>query len=103
MADALASMLDQYREKRELDQATLEGMVFYAQTGLCRWQVLLSHLEGETSAQRCGTCDNCRRIAIYTAQAQVAVTADPVDPHHGLGTEVGRHLGFPGHDTASAT
>jgi ATP-dependent DNA helicase RecQ len=78
MADTLASMLDQYREKREQDQATLEGMVFYAQTGLCRWQVLLSHLEDEASVQRCGTCDNCRRIAIHTAQAQVAATVEPV-------------------------
>lgn len=78
MADALASMLDQYREKREQDQTTLEGMVFYAQTGLCRWQVLLSHLEGEAPAQRCTTCDNCRRIAIHTAQAQEAATAEEV-------------------------
>jgi ATP-dependent DNA helicase RecQ len=76
MADALASMLDHYREKREQDQATLEGMVFYAQTGLCRWQVLLSHLEGEAPVQRCTTCDNCRRIAIHTAQAQAAARAE---------------------------
>ena len=68
-------MLDQYREKREQDQAALEGMVFYAQTGVCRWEVLLSHLEGQTPAQRCSTCDNCMRIAIHTAQVQEAAVA----------------------------
>ncbi|RZL92696.1 MAG: ATP-dependent DNA helicase RecQ [Variovorax sp.] len=83
-ADTLTAMLDQYRGKREQDQATLEGMVFYAQTGLCRWQVLLSHLEGEAAALRCTTCDNCRRIAIHAAQAQEAakpaVEAVPAAP-----------------------
>ncbi|MDM0078628.1 RecQ family ATP-dependent DNA helicase [Variovorax sp. J2P1-59] len=71
--EALASMLDHYREKREQDQATLEGMVFYAQTGLCRWQVLLTHLQGGDPATRCTTCDNCRRIALHAAQAEAQV------------------------------
>ncbi|MDM0109331.1 ATP-dependent DNA helicase RecQ [Variovorax sp. J22R24] len=71
--EALVTMLDHYREKREQDQATLEGMVFYAQTGLCRWQVLLTHLQNGDPATRCTTCDNCRRIALHTAQAQAQV------------------------------
>jgi len=75
-ADALAAMLELYRDRREQDQATLERMVFYAQTGLCRWEVLLSHLEGEAPAQRCGSCDNCRRIAMHTAQAESSVTVE---------------------------
>ena len=75
-AEDLASMLDLYREKREQDQATLEQMVFYAQTGLCRWEVLLSHLQGKAPAQRCMTCDNCRRIAVHTAQAQESAAVD---------------------------
>ena len=81
-APELASFLDQYREKREHDQAKLEGMVFYAQTGLCRWQVLLSHLEGAAPAQRCTTCDNCRRMALHAAQAQQQVDAAPARPTH---------------------
>lgn len=81
-AEALAGMLDLYRAKREQDQATLERMVFYAQTGRCRWEVLLAHLEGEAPAQRCTTCDNCRRVARHTAQAQAqgaATDAAPMD------------------------
>jgi ATP-dependent DNA helicase RecQ len=69
-SDALEAMLDHYREKREHDQAMLEGMVFYAQTGLCRWRVLLTHLEGDEPQAPCATCDNCRRIAIHTAEAR---------------------------------
>ena len=38
-------------------------MVFYAQTGQCRWHVLLEHLEGEAPFERCRHCDNCLRIA----------------------------------------
>jgi ATP-dependent DNA helicase RecQ len=42
-------------------------MVFYAQTGQCRWRVLLDHLEGQAPFERCGNCDNCRRIAAHEA------------------------------------
>lgn len=50
-----------YVERAERDRAALERMVSYAQTGLCRWRVLLEHL-GETppfDGGRCGHCDNC--------------------------------------------
>ncbi len=67
-ADELDAMLTGYRRKREQDHATLEGMVFYAQTGRCRWQVLLAHLEEEALAQTCGTCDNCVRIARHAQE-----------------------------------
>jgi ATP-dependent DNA helicase RecQ len=62
--EALHAMLDEYRARRERDRTALEGMVLYAQTGLCRWQVLLSHLEGE-QREPCGRCDNCRRIVLH--------------------------------------
>lgn len=52
-----------YQERRDEDRAMLEQMVSYAQTGYCRWKLLLERL-GATpdSFERCGTCDNCRRI-----------------------------------------
>jgi ATP-dependent DNA helicase RecQ len=62
-SDALATLMTAYREKRESDRETLERMVFYAQTGQCRWHVLLQHLEGEAPFERCRHCDNCVRIA----------------------------------------
>ncbi|HEY1228228.1 MAG TPA: RecQ family zinc-binding domain-containing protein, partial [Ramlibacter sp.] len=61
--DALGTLMTAYRDKRESDRDTLERMVFYAQTGQCRWHVLLEHLEGEAPFERCKPCDNCIRIA----------------------------------------
>jgi ATP-dependent DNA helicase RecQ len=36
-------------------------MVFYAQTGLCRWRVILGYFGERLEGERCGRCDNCRR------------------------------------------
>ena len=62
-ADALDKLLLSYREKREQDRAMLERMVFYGQTGHCRWKVLLEHFDAAEGFAGCGTCDNCVRIA----------------------------------------
>ena len=61
--DAVGMLMAAYRDKRESDRETLERMVFYAQTGQCRWRMLLEHLEGEAPFERCRHCDNCLRIA----------------------------------------
>lgn len=57
-----------YQAKREHDKAQLERMVFYGQTGYCRWKVLLEHFEADDGFERCGTCDNCKRIAAHEAE-----------------------------------
>jgi ATP-dependent DNA helicase RecQ len=64
-AEDLAALMQTYRDKRGHDREGLERMVFYAQTGQCRWRVLLEHLEGESPFERCESCDNCRRIAAH--------------------------------------
>lgn len=64
----LEMLLDAYRGKREQDRELLEGMVSYAQTGLCRWQALLDHLHQGSAANPCGACDNCLRIAAVEAE-----------------------------------
>ncbi len=64
---ALDQLMSAYRDKREQDRDGLERMVFYAQTGQCRWRLLLDHLEDEAPFERCGHCDNCRRIAAHEA------------------------------------
>jgi len=61
----LIALMQAYRDKRVHDRDGLERMVFYAQTGQCRWRVLLDHLEGESPFERCEACDNCRRIAAH--------------------------------------
>jgi len=60
-------LTETYGRKRDLDREALERMVFYAQTGQCRWRLLLEHLEGDSPFERCGHCDNCRRIAAHEA------------------------------------
>jgi ATP-dependent DNA helicase RecQ len=71
--DALRALMRAYRDKREQDRETLERMVFYAQTGQCRWRLLLEHLEGEASFERCRHCDNCLRIARQEAAMEKAL------------------------------
>jgi len=73
--DALHSLAAGYRQKRAQDREALDRIVFYAQTGQCRWQVLLAYLEGEAPAERCGTCDNCCRIARHEAAVAAASVA----------------------------
>jgi len=73
--EALHALAAGYQQKRDLDRDALERMVFYAQTGQCRWQVLLAYLEGEAPHEQCGTCDNCRRIALHEAAVAAAAAA----------------------------
>jgi ATP-dependent DNA helicase RecQ len=46
---------EQDADKRE----ALEQMVFYAQTGFCRWKVMLEYFGEHVEWHHCGTCDNC--------------------------------------------
>ena len=35
-------------------------MVYYAQSGLCRWKIILDYFGEHADWERCGACDNCR-------------------------------------------
>ncbi len=60
----LTELATTYEDKAERDRAGLERMVFYAQTGFCRWRVLLEHFDEELPfEEHCGHCDNCLRAA----------------------------------------
>jgi len=65
--ERLRELTEGYGKKRDLDREALERMVFYAQTGQCRWRVLLEHLEDGSPLERCEHCDNCRRIKAHEA------------------------------------
>jgi len=59
---ALQALAHGYEQKAERDHDALERMVFYAQTGFCRWRVLLEYFhEPLPFVERCGHCDNCLR------------------------------------------
>lgn len=73
----LRELTEGYGRKRDLDREALERMVFYAQTGQCRWRVVLDHLEGGAPFERCGHCDNCRRIAAHEAVVEDLLRRSP--------------------------
>ncbi|HYF58275.1 MAG TPA: RecQ family ATP-dependent DNA helicase [Burkholderiaceae bacterium] len=62
-AGRLARLADEHRERREADRAMLERMMFYAQSGLCRWRLLLEYFDSPEDLDRCGACDNCLQPA----------------------------------------
>jgi ATP-dependent DNA helicase RecQ len=65
---ALEGLARAYEDKAERDHEALERMVFYAQTGFCRWRVLLEYFDEPLPfAQRCGHCDNCLRPPVQPA------------------------------------
>jgi ATP-dependent DNA helicase RecQ len=56
----LERLAQRYREKQEHDREALAQMVSYAQSGYCRWKLLLDYFGDEAAGiVRCGTCDNC--------------------------------------------
>jgi ATP-dependent DNA helicase RecQ len=55
----LARLANAYVERDTRNRDALEQMVFYAQTGFCRWKVLLEYFGEHVEWQHCGTCDNC--------------------------------------------
>jgi ATP-dependent DNA helicase RecQ len=77
-------------ERAERDRSALERMVFYAQTGLCRWRVLLEHFGEALGAQdgRCGHCDNCLRPPPAPAEPADAPPAVVVAPRWARGAQV---------------
>jgi ATP-dependent DNA helicase RecQ len=57
----LNHLAEAYLDKSEHDHEALERMVFYAQTGFCRWKVLLEYFGEQVEWAHCGSCDNCLR------------------------------------------
>jgi ATP-dependent DNA helicase RecQ len=101
-AEALQALVVEQRDQDEHDREALERMVFYAQTGWCRWRVLLDWFgEAPPFEQHCGHCDNCLRPPVPPSEPdetavpaeEAAATAAPrfaagdtvVVPRHGDG------------------
>jgi ATP-dependent DNA helicase RecQ len=49
----------QYAARLDADRAKLQRMALYAQSGGCRWKLLLDYFGEAEEFDRCGTCDNC--------------------------------------------
>ena len=63
-----------FEAKRQGDHDKLDSMIAYAQSALCRWQLILrefgEHISVE-SGEVCGACDNCRRQAGGSASSSI--------------------------------
>ncbi|HEX6362733.1 MAG TPA: ATP-dependent DNA helicase RecQ [Albitalea sp.] len=70
-----------YEEKAVRDQEALERMVFYAQTGFCRWRVLLEYFDEPMDGDRCGHCDNCLRPPVADEPAPEDAITVPATLH----------------------
>lgn len=89
----LESLLTAYQAKREYDRTMLEQMVFYGQTGYCRWRMLLEHF-GDKAFDHCGRCDNCLMqaahlpVAMAEAASHARVPPPPAAPRFEQGERV---------------
>ncbi|MDB5898261.1 MAG: recQ2 [Ramlibacter sp.] len=90
----MRELTEGYGKKRDLDREALERMVFYGQTGQCRWRVLLEHLEGESPFERCDHCDNCRRIKAHEAVVEELLRKAPEREEPSNQEEHGAHHAF---------
>ena len=57
----LKRMAAVYEAKQERDREALEALVDYAQSGHCRWRLLLDYFDDDEAWRQCGHCDNCRQ------------------------------------------
>jgi ATP-dependent DNA helicase RecQ len=71
LSASIEPLVAAYEERRQRDQTKLERMVLYAQTALCRTHVLLEALGETVEWSQCGTCDNCRGLAVRSEAVAV--------------------------------
>jgi ATP-dependent DNA helicase RecQ len=67
-----------YEEREQDDREKLERMVFYAQTGQCRWRVLLDYFAETLERDACGSCDNCKRQERRALDATISDIVSPL-------------------------
>ncbi|MFZ6731642.1 RecQ family ATP-dependent DNA helicase [Undibacterium sp. Ji42W] len=48
-----------YQQKQDASRIALEKMVSYAQSGFCRWKLLLDYFDDDHDFKQCCQCDNC--------------------------------------------
>ena len=74
-ASRLSDLAKGYIARGQTDYEKLERMILYAQTGLCRWRILLDYFGDDASFERCGSCDACRRAAEQAGAEQIIAQA----------------------------
>ncbi|MCD2340447.1 RecQ family ATP-dependent DNA helicase [Ideonella azotifigens] len=65
VAEVVEQVAESYDQRKNQDRQRLDTMMDYAQSGGCRWQMLLAHFDQplpESENGRCGHCDSCLRL-----------------------------------------
>ncbi|MGB9988805.1 RecQ family ATP-dependent DNA helicase [Massilia sp. SM-13] len=81
--EAKAKHFDQlsaiYEQKQERDKEALEQMVAYAQSGYCRWKVLLDYFGNDSvDMEHCGCCDNCLSPPVLAEDVAADIVLPPL-------------------------
>ncbi|HYD33523.1 MAG TPA: RecQ family zinc-binding domain-containing protein, partial [Methylophilaceae bacterium] len=102
--DISQEMLEQvaqiYEDRQEHEREALERMVGYAQSGFCRWKVLMTYF-GEETFEQCASCDNCMNPPVPVEEAAeenhstLRTSAEQQKPD---GIEVGGFVTVPKYD-----
>ena len=58
---SLDDLAARYEVRQKNDREKLDSMIAYAQSALCRWQLILRQFGETIDGDACGDCDNCRR------------------------------------------
>ena len=58
---SIEELAARYEERQKNDRDKLDSMIAYAQSALCRWQLILRQFGETIDGDACGDCDNCRR------------------------------------------
>ncbi|MFZ6657186.1 RecQ family ATP-dependent DNA helicase [Undibacterium sp. TJN19] len=67
-----------YQQKQDAARVALEKMVAYAQSGFCRWKLLLDYFDDDRDFKQCCQCDNC--LSPPTAKAEDNSTLEILIP-----------------------
>ena len=90
-APTYAQLAQVYVDKQERDKQALEQMVAYAQSGFCRWKLLLEYFGDAGDFERCCTCDNCLSppaLATPIVLDDAAEAQAPAEPLIAVGSRV---------------
>ena len=88
-----------FEDRQEHEREALERMVAYAQTGFCRWKVLMTYF-GDEVFERCDACDNCLNPPAPVEDPAVnnANLRKPMLEPKDDGIQVGGFVSVPKHD-----
>jgi ATP-dependent DNA helicase RecQ len=78
-AQQLGELAEEWIRRAEKDREKLDRMESYARSALCRWRVLRDYFGDESTEERCGVCDNCRRGLAQQAEILSPRIAEPAD------------------------